>query len=155
MHLEEEPKTRQSKLCGFWKGWQAVLNCTRLYWAALAGTTLNCTALVRAISQDDMRSENIWFSWSKPSKYWEKLRGHSCDGRRTDGKWKLVQYSVWPETAITHSVKMDQGGLFTSLVISSSCVALLLRHWCEIMALHYVKSNLTEISASWQDRRVL
>ena len=32
---------------------------------------------------------------------------------------------------------------------------LLLRRWYEIMALYYVKSNLTEISASRQDRRVL
>ena len=32
---------------------------------------------------------------------------------------------------------------------------LLLRHWYEIMALYYVKSILTEISASRQDRRVL
>ena len=33
--------------------------------------------------------------------------------------------------------------------------ALLLGHWYEMMALYYVKSNLTEISASRQDRRVL
>jgi len=35
------------------------------------------------------------------------------------------------------------------------CRALLLRHWYEIMALYFVKSVLTEISASRQDRRVL
>ena len=34
-------------------------------------------------------------------------------------------------------------------------LALLLGYWYEIMALYYVKSNLTEISASRQDRRVL
>ena len=34
-------------------------------------------------------------------------------------------------------------------------VTLLLGHWYEIMALYYVKSILTEISASRQDRRVL
>ena len=34
-------------------------------------------------------------------------------------------------------------------------LALLLGHWYEIMALYYVKSILTEISASRQDRRVL
>ena len=34
-------------------------------------------------------------------------------------------------------------------------ITLLLRHWYEIMALYYVKSILTEISASRQDRRVL
>ena len=33
--------------------------------------------------------------------------------------------------------------------------ALLLRRWYEIIALYYVKSILTEISASRQDRRVL
>ena len=36
-----------------------------------------------------------------------------------------------------------------------SYVSLLLRHWYEIMALYYVKSVSTEISASRQDRRVL
>ena len=34
-------------------------------------------------------------------------------------------------------------------------MTLLLRHWYEIMALYYVKSVLTEISASRHDRRVL
>ena len=34
-------------------------------------------------------------------------------------------------------------------------IPLLLRHWYELMALDYVKSILTEISASRQDRRVL
>ena len=34
-------------------------------------------------------------------------------------------------------------------------VTLLLGHWYEIMALYYVKSILTQISASRQDRRVL
>ena len=36
-----------------------------------------------------------------------------------------------------------------------SLISLLLGHWYEIMALYYVKSILTEISASIQDRRVL
>ena len=39
--------------------------------------------------------------------------------------------------------------------IRASGQALLLRHWYEIMALYYVKSVLTEIAASRQDRRVL
>ena len=51
------------------------------------------------ISLDDMHSENIWFSWSKPSNYRGKLRCHACDGERTDGKWKIEQCSVGPETA--------------------------------------------------------
>ena len=37
----------------------------------------------------------------------------------------------------------------------SKSISLLLGHWYEIMALYYVKSILTEISASRQERRVL
>ena len=87
MHLEEELKTRQSKLCSFWKGWQAVLNCTRLYWAVLVCTILNCTVLVRVISQDDMRSENIWFSWSNHQvlrKVERSLLWRTEDGRKVE-----------------------------------------------------------------------
>ena len=36
--------------------------------------------VARTISPDDMYSENIWFSWYKPSKYREKLICHACDG---------------------------------------------------------------------------
>ena len=36
-----------------------------------------------------------------------------------------------------------------------SVITLLLGHWYEIMALYYVKSIFTEISASRQDRKVL
>ena len=57
--------------------------------------------VARTTSLDDMHSENIWFSWYKPSKYREKLICHACDGGQTeDGKWKIVQCSVGPETAI-------------------------------------------------------
>ena len=58
--------------------------------------------VVRMISLDDMHSENIWFSWSKPSNYQEKLRHYARDGRtneRTHEKWKIEQCSVRPETA--------------------------------------------------------
>ena len=58
--------------------------------------------VARTTSLDDMHSENVWFSWYKPSKYREKLICHTCDGRtdgRTDGKWKIGQCSVGPETA--------------------------------------------------------
>ena len=59
--------------------------------------------VARTTSLDDMHSENIWFSWYKPSKYREKLICHACDGPtnggRTDGKWKIEQCSVGPETA--------------------------------------------------------
>ena len=40
--------------------------------------------VARTTSLGDMHSENIWFSWYKPSKYSEKLICHACDGRRTD-----------------------------------------------------------------------
>ena len=43
----------------------------------------------------------------------------------------------------------------TLLKMALYCPPLLLGHWYEIMALYYVKSILTEISASRQDRRVL
>ena len=42
--------------------------------------------VARTTSLDDMHSENIWFSWKKPSKYREKLICHACDGGRTDGR---------------------------------------------------------------------
>ena len=60
----------------------------------------------RIISLDDLHSENIWFSWYNPSKFPEKLICHVCDGGgRTDGKWKIVQCSGSPETAIKpHSI---------------------------------------------------
>ena len=55
--------------------------------------------VARTTSLDDMHSENIWFSWYKP----EKLICHACDGGRMNegGKWKIVQCSVEPETAIS------------------------------------------------------
>ena len=36
--------------------------------------------VIRMISIDDMPSENIWFSWYKPSKYREKVICHALDG---------------------------------------------------------------------------
>ena len=35
--------------------------------------------VVRMISPGDMHSGNIWFLWSKPSNYQEKLRCHAHD----------------------------------------------------------------------------
>ena len=40
--------------------------------------------VARTTSLDDMHSENIRFSWYKPSKYREKLICHACDGGRTE-----------------------------------------------------------------------
>merc|ERR1711884_379416 len=67
--------------------------------------------VARSTSLDDMHSENIWFSWYKPSKYLEKLICHVCDGwtdeRTKGGKWKIVQCSVGPETAIQTQLHMQ------------------------------------------------
>ena len=40
--------------------------------------------VAKTTSLDDMHPENIWFSWSKPSSYQEKLICHVCDGGRTE-----------------------------------------------------------------------
>ena len=47
------------------------------------------------------------------------------------------------------------GSIFEAAVIFLLSASLLLGHWYETMAPYYVKSILTEISASRQDRRVL
>ena len=51
--------------------------------------------VVRIISQDDIHSGSIWFLWSKPSNYQEKLRCHDRDKRTNGGggKWKIGQCS--------------------------------------------------------------
>ena len=49
-------------------------------------------------------------------------------------------------------IQNGEGSLFLKCGL---CISLLLGHWYEIMALYYVKSILTEISVSRQDRRVL
>ena len=52
--------------------------------------------MVWVVSLDDMHSENIWFSWYKPSKYRKKLICHACDGgRRTDGRRKVENRAVF------------------------------------------------------------
>ena len=43
-------------------------------------------SVVRMISLDDKHPENIWFLWSKPLNYREKLRCHVCDGLTGGGK---------------------------------------------------------------------
>ena len=75
--------------------------------------------VVRIISQDDMHSENIWFSGSKPSNYQEKLRCHARDSERTDGgKWKKGQCSVRPETSIDEILSL-YGESFVTVVDES------------------------------------
>ena len=44
--------------------------------------------VVRVVSLDDVHSENIWLSWSKPANYREQLRFHAYDIRTNGGKWK-------------------------------------------------------------------
>ena len=57
--------------------------------------------VVRMISLDDIYSENIWFSWCKPSNYREKLVCHACDGGRTEeeeiGNWCSVLADQKPQ----------------------------------------------------------
>ena len=51
--------------------------------------------------QDELHSENVCISWSKPSNYQEGLRCHAPENGRTNGgKWKIEQYSCRPETAV-------------------------------------------------------
>ena len=40
--------------------------------------------VARTTSLDDMHSENIWFSWSKPFNYREKLICYAIEGRRAN-----------------------------------------------------------------------
>ena len=35
----------------------------------------------QVVSLDDIHSESLWFTWSKPTDYSEKLRCHACDGQ--------------------------------------------------------------------------
>ena len=44
--------------------------------------------VARMISLEPMHSENIWFKWSLPSNYQEKLRCHVCD-KQTEGERKV------------------------------------------------------------------
>ena len=55
--------------------------------------------VVRIINLDDKHSENILFSWSKPSNYQEKVRCH--DGQtdiRTDGIVK-IELEFWTQNS--------------------------------------------------------
>ena len=75
-------------------------------------------------------------------------------------------FQPWSSTTKSHARRLTSNTSHRSNqhicnIWYHSCCALwrlsplLLRHWYEIMALYYVKSILTEISASRQDRRVL
>ena len=82
--------------------------------------------VVRIISPGDMHSGNIWFLWSKPSNYWEKLGCHARDGRTNGGggKWKIEQCPVGPETAIRALFNHPFSGSQ-----ATRCWANLLRGW--------------------------
>ena len=97
--------------------WDA-LGCTGLYWStgldwALIGwgghwsggscgpviqviQVIQVVQVVRMISIDDYIPKIYGFHGLN---HQEKLRSHGCDGRRTDGKWKIGQCSVRPKTA--------------------------------------------------------
>ena len=67
--------------------------------------------VARTTSLDDMHSENIWFSWYKPSKYREKLICHACDGGRTDGGRKVENRAVFCWTRNRNEQKSKQNDL--------------------------------------------
>ena len=46
--------------------------------------------VVKVVSLDDMYSENIWFGWSNPSDYSEKLICHTCDRQTHIGKISIL-----------------------------------------------------------------
>ena len=116
--------------------------------------------VVRMISLDDMHSENIWFSWYKPSKYREKLICHACDGRtdeRTDGKWKIGQCSLRPETAKAPCIIDDQVCTIQCFVINPSWVCCmtaqstqLIQHVRGLFSFH---ENNCELSKEYLDCR--
>ena len=47
--------------------------------------------MVRIISPDDIQSENLWFSGSKPSNYKGKVRSHACDAVTDRGRRRKVK----------------------------------------------------------------
>ena len=54
-------------------------------------------SVVRMISLDDLHSENIWFSWFRPSNYREKYRCHACNGRMDERKESGKKCSILEE----------------------------------------------------------
>ena len=72
------------------------------------------------------------------------------------GRRSIYRAARAPEPNVNQSTghQMSWQGLYL-LKNGPKYISLLLRHWYEIMALYYVNSILTEISASRQDRRVL
>ena len=56
--------------------------CGRMVRVVQVVQVIQVVRLVMMISLDDMHSENMWFSSSKPSNYREKWRCHACEGRR-------------------------------------------------------------------------
>ena len=62
----------------------------KIGWVVRVVQVVQVIQVLRMISLDDTHSENIWFSWYKPSNYLGKLRRHACDTRRRmDGKCKI------------------------------------------------------------------
>ena len=55
-------------LCG------QVVNLVQVVQVVRVVRVIQVVQLVKGVSIDDMHSENIWYTWSKPSDYWEKLR---------------------------------------------------------------------------------
>ena len=84
------------------------------------------------------------------------LRKVKYEGGKTSQELRKLPYTSVLESQVSMSIVFFP--VFPFCPVCPICPVygtLLLRHWYEIMALYYVKSILTEISASRQDRRVL
>ena len=67
-----------------------------------------------------MHSENIWFSWSKPSNYREKLICHACDGRTDERRRRKVENrAVFCWTRNRKSVTKHSNSYWTQLCLDA------------------------------------
>ena len=53
-----------------------VVKVVKVVQVVLVVKVVKVVQVVKVVSLDYMHSENIWFTWSKPSDYWEELRCH-------------------------------------------------------------------------------
>ena len=85
-------------------------------------------------------------------KWWDEIQTSNSHKQWTP---KLKETSSPYATMCTPRLGVMMMMMMMMMMMWWDEMPLLLRHWYEIMALYYVKSILTEISASRRDRRVL
>ena len=93
--------------------------------------------MVKVVSLDDMHSENIWFSGSKPSNYNGMFRCHSRDthmDRRTEESGKYC------------SVLLDQKPQFLFEMVQKGPTRRLGRICCIICQVKFVRTVMTPIA---------